>query len=79
MAFNQKYNINELIDIIEKIPELETKNMLIFTLFILYFESKRIKNGKIYLEKYLSKTNTNSLETQTLQKLSGKYDFGVTS
>ena len=79
LAFNQKYNINELIDIIEKIPELETKNMLIFTLFILYFESKRIKNGKIYLEKYLSKTNTNSLEPKTLQKLSEKYDFGVTS
>ncbi len=75
LAFNEKYDLNELILLIKKIPELETKNMLNFILFILYFEMKHFKIGKKFLEKYLSKINTNALETQTLQKISERYKY----
>lgn len=76
LAFNEKNDINELISLIKTIPELEKKNMFNFLLFILYFENKKYKIGKIYLEKYLSRKNNKTLEDETIQKLSKRYNYG---
>ena len=50
--------------------------MFNFLLFILYFEYKKYKIGKIYLEKYISRKNNNKLEDETIEKLSERYNYG---
>ena len=76
LAFKEKYDLNKLISLIKNIPELETKNMFNFLLFILYFENKKYKIGKIYLGKYISRKNNNKLEDETIEKLSERYNYG---
>ena len=75
LAFKEKYDLNKLISLIKNIPELETKNMFNFLLFVLYFEYKKYKIGKIYLEKYISRKNNNFLENETIQNLSKRYKY----